>query len=130
MAGLNESMRISASGMVAERFRMDVISTNIANANSTKVGGQMPYQRRIVQLAAGPDGVRITGVIRDPREFRVEYDPGHPNADAQGRVLYSNVRPIEEMVDMIGASRAYEANIAAFNAARGMIRSALNIGKV
>jgi flagellar basal-body rod protein FlgC len=130
MAGLNASMRISASGMVAERFRMDVISTNIANANSTKVGNQMPYQRRIVQLSAGPDGVRITGVIRDPREFRVEYDPSNPNADAQGRVLYSNVRPIEEMVDMIGASRAYEANIAAFNAARGMIRSALNIGKV
>ncbi|MCA1947550.1 MAG: flagellar basal body rod protein FlgC [Armatimonadetes bacterium] len=130
MAGLNHSMRISASGMVAERFRMDVISTNIANANSMKVGNQMPYQRRIVQLTAGPDGVRITGVIQDPREFRVEFDPGNPNADAQGRVLYSNVRPIEEMVDMIGASRAYEANIAAFNAARGMIRSALNIGKV
>lgn len=130
MPGLNSAMRISASGMAAERFRMDVISTNIANANSVKTATEMPYQRRVVELSAGENGVKISGVVNDPREFRVEIDPSNPNADAQGRVLYSNVQPIEEMVDMIGASRAYEANIAAFNSAKGMVRSALSIGKI
>lgn len=130
MSTLAGSMRISASGLVAERFRMDVISSNIANANTTGTPGQEPYRRREVVLQGGSDGVRIVAVMPDKAPFRIEHDPSHPNADSEGNVRYSNVEPITEMVNMLGASRAYEANIAAFNSAKGMIRSALTIGKV
>jgi flagellar basal-body rod protein FlgC len=127
---LNNSLRISASGLAAERFRMDVISSNIANANSTVADGRGPYRRRDVQLAGSPDGVQVVRIIEDPRPFIQRHMPGHQSADANGMVLTSNVEPVEEMVNMIAASRAYEANIAAFNSAKGMIRSALNIGKL
>jgi flagellar basal-body rod protein FlgC len=130
MNTLAGAMRVSASGLTAERFRMDVISSNIANANSMKIGGKDPYRRRDVSLAANPNGVRILGIVEDGKPFRVVSEPGNPNADERGMVTYSNVEPIYEMVNMIGASRAYEANIAAFNSAKGMIRSALQIGKI
>ena len=123
------SMRISATGMSAERFRMDVISSNIANANSVGAPGQDPYRRREVELTGGDEGVQVTGILEDNRPFAKVSDPGNPNADADGFVTESNVQPIEEMIDMMGATRAYEANIAAFNSAKGMIQSALNIGK-
>lgn len=127
---LGQSMRVSASGMAAERFRMDVISTNIANANSMKIGNQDPYRRRNVELHGDENGVRILRIIQDQSPLRQVYDPGNPYRDAKGFVYYSNVNPITEMVDMLSASRSYEANIAAFNSAKGMVRSALNIGKV
>jgi flagellar basal-body rod protein FlgC len=130
MNTLTNSMRVSASGLNAERFRMDVISSNIANANSMKIDGKDPYRRRDVELMGDINGVKITRIVEDKRPFRVEYDPTHPNADSKGIVTYSNIEPINEMVDMISAGRAYEANIAAFNSAKGMIRSALSIGKV
>ena len=130
MNTLTNSMRVSASGLNAERFRMEVVSANIANANSMKVAGKDPYRRRDVELMGNVDGVKITRIVEDMRPFRVEYDPANPNADKQGKVTFSNVEPINEMVDMISAGRAYEANIAAFNSAKGMIRSALSIGKV
>ena len=123
-------MRISASGLSTERFRLDVISSNIANANSVGVNGQDPYRRRDVSVIGGPDGVSIGGVVEDQSPFRVVHEPGNPNANAQGNVSYSNVEPVQEMVNMMGASRAYEANVAAFNSAKGMINSALTIGKV
>ena len=123
------SMRISASGMSAERFRMDVISSNIANSGSVGVNGADPYRRREVEVTGGDDGVQVTGIVEDDRPFAKVSDPGNPNADADGFVTESNVQPIEEMVDMMGATRAYEANIAAFNSAKGMIKDALNIGK-
>src|SRR5687768_2315331 len=130
MNTLSNSMRVSATGLNAERFRMDVISANIANANSMRTNGQDPYRRRDVELMGDINGVKITRIIEDARPFRVEHDPNNPNADSKGNVIFSNVEPIHEMVDMIGASRAYEANIAAFNSAKGMIRSALTIGDV
>jgi flagellar basal-body rod protein FlgC len=123
-------MRVSATGLTAERFRMDVISSNIANASSMKIDGKDPYRRRDVSLSGDADGVRILGIVEDQKPFRVVNDPGNPNADERGQVTYTNVEPIHEMVNMIGASRAYEANIAAFNSAKGMIRSALQIGKI
>lgn len=126
---LNGAMRVSASGMTAERFRLDVISANIANANSTGVNGQAPYRARNVRLVGDESGVRIAGVVEDQREFRRVSDPGNPMADADGFVTYSNVEPIEQMVDMLGASRAYEANVAAFNSARSMVRAAFAIGR-
>lgn len=131
MAGLGDSLRISSSGMHAERFRMDVISGNIANANSIKLkGGPDPYRRRDVVLKAGENGVEISQVVEDQSDFKKIKDPGNPNADEQGFVTGSNVEPIYEMVNMLSASRAYEANIAAFNSTKSMMRAALQIGKV
>jgi flagellar basal-body rod protein FlgC len=127
---LNTAMRISSSGLAAERFRMDVISSNIANANSMRVNGKDPYRRRDVVLVGTEEGVRVQQVVEDQTDFRKVVDPGNPYADENGIVTYSNIEPITEMVNMMSASRAYEANIAAFNSAKGMIRSALTIGKV
>lgn len=126
---LNSALKISSSGLTAERFRMDVISSNIANANSMKVGNKMPYQRRIVDLTGTEEGVQISGVEKDQAPFREVVEPGNPNADSRGIVTYANIEPVTEMVNMMSASRAYEANVAAFNSAKGMIRNALNIGK-
>lgn len=127
---LNTAMRLSASGMSAERFRMDVVSSNIANANSMRTNGQDPYRRRVVELTTTEGGVQISGVVEDQTDFRRVYEPGNPNHDSDGFVTYSNVDPLKEMVDMMTATRAYEANIQAFNSAKGMVRAALNIGKV
>jgi flagellar basal-body rod protein FlgC len=128
---LNSAMRISSTGLSAERFRMDIISSNIANANSTQVGNVKPYVRKDVALLGGEDGVEIAAILPDTNPFRQKYDPGNPYADPFTKeVLASNIQPVNEMVDMLSASRAYEANIAAFNTAKGMIKSALTIGKV
>ena len=130
-AGLAGAMRTAASGMAAERFRMDATSGNIANANTSAPSETEAYRRRGVILRQGPDGVEIVGVQED-RSTPVEKheDRSHPMADADGMVHTSNVNPVMEMVDLTGASRSYEANVAAFNAARGMLKSALNIGRV
>lgn len=125
---LSQAMRASSSGLAAERFRMDVISTNIANANSIRTRDKDAYHRQMVVLTGDQNGVRIERLMQDPRELRKEHDPGNPFADAEGFVYYSNVQPISEMVDMIGATRSYEANVAAFKSAKGMLRSALSIG--
>ena len=81
-------------------------------------------------LTGDANGVRVTGVVSDPEDYIIKYEPENPYADAEGQVFYSNVDPLQEMVNMMSASRAYEANIEAFNSAKGMIRSALEIGKV
>ncbi len=123
-------MKYSTTGLTAERFRMDTISSNLANANSVARPGEEGYRRRAVVLTATENGVSIDGVEKDmEREFQMKYEPGHPFHDKDGMVKMSNIDPISEMVDMIGASRAYEANIAAFNTAKGMMNSALQIGK-
>lgn len=127
---LNTALKISSSGLAAERTRMDVISGNIANANSVSTKDKEAYRRKMVELVGTAEGVKIGRITSDSAKLREESDPGNPNADAKGIVRYSNVNPITEMVDMLGASRAYEANVAAFNSAKGMIKSALNIGKV
>lgn len=128
--GLSSAMRVSSSGMVAERYRMDVISSNIANVNSVRTKDQEAYRRQIVILEPTQEGVRIAGQQSDMSELRAEYEPGNPNRDSEDKVYYSNVNSITEMVDMIGASRSYEANMSAFNATRSMIRAAFNIGRI
>ena len=127
---LSGAMNVSATGMTAERFRMDVISSNIANSNSVESGSNLPYRRREVAVEGGQEGVQVVQVVEDQSPFQVKHDPGNPRADANGDVLESNIQPVSEMVDMMGASRAYEANVAAFNAAKGMVKDALNIAKV
>ncbi len=122
---------ISASALTAERYRMDVISSNLANANTMRMNGVDPYRRRVVELMQNRDGsVAITGTVEDMSPFRAIEDAGNPYADANGLVYYSNVDPITEMVDMISASRAYEANLNAFNLTKQMLQNALDIGRV
>jgi flagellar basal-body rod protein FlgC len=131
---LFDSLRISASGMTAERMRMDVIAENLANANTTRGVDGQPYQRKEVVLEQGGssfeqvlDGVKVAGVVADPSPPRRVYDPGHPDADQQGYVSMPNVTPVTEMVDMITASRGYEADVQAMNQAKQMFLKALEI---
>ncbi len=125
---IGKAMRVSSSGMTAERFRMDVISGNIANANTVNKPGQPEIRRQNVVFRQSGNGVEIAEVRPDQSPLRREYDPSHPNA-INGWVTYSNINPVYEMVDMIGASRSYEANLSAFNTAKQMMNAALNIGK-
>ncbi|MGQ9454283.1 MAG: flagellar basal body rod protein FlgC [Armatimonadota bacterium] len=137
--GSFSSFDISASGIHAQRVRMDVIANNIANAESTRTPTGGPYRRQIVTFRTiyrevvgnrvVPGGVMVDGILEDPTDYRVVYDPSHPDADASGYVRYPNVNVVEEMVDMISATRAYEANIAALNATKSMIATAIEIGK-
>ena len=127
---LFRSMGLSASGMAVERYRMDVTSGNLASdgVEGATPGARSPF-RKMVEVAGGPDGVRVVRSIDDPDSMKQERLPGHAGADANDMVWVTHVNPVKEMVDMMGATRAYEANVKAFNAAKGMARSALDIGK-
>ena len=135
MSDLFGALGISASGMAAERLRMDVTAANLANANPTRGPDGRPYQRQEVVLAAGSGptfgdvltGVQVAGIVSDPAPGRRVYDPGHPDADAQGYVTLPNVDSVTEMVDLITASRGYDANVQALNAAKTMFQKALDI---
>lgn len=133
-------MDISASGLSAERVRMNIISNNLANANSTHGPDGKPYTRKMVIFqemlneAVGNDlnrgeGVQVADIIESKNPYRKVFDPTHPDADESGIVSYPNVNPIEEMVDMITATRSYEANVAAFNASKMMVNKALELGR-
>jgi flagellar basal-body rod protein FlgC len=136
------SLRINASGLTAQRTRMDVVSQNIANANTTRTDAGGPYRRkevsfepllqsRMEDLAAGiiHQGVRVAGISEDQRPPRMVYDPGHPDADVNGYVAYPNVEIVREMADLITSVRAYEANVTAFNASKNLFLKALEIGR-
>ncbi|SFH50448.1 flagellar basal-body rod protein FlgC [Tindallia magadiensis] len=147
--GVFNSINISGTGMTAERFRMDVISKNIANANTTRTANGMPYRRQVVtfqEKSAHPfshhlkktmkkgenlrsQGVEVTGVHNDPSPYKHVYDPGHPDANKDGYVMMPNVDTVTEMANMISASRAYEANITAMNTTVNMAMRALEIGR-
>jgi len=131
----------TASALAAERIRMDVISQNIANANLTHGIDGKPYQRqqvifeKVLQQAQGLDGgaaaqqVQVARIEQDHRPARLIYNPGHPDADADGMVAVPNINIHEEMADLIVASRAYEANLAVVKNARTMALQTLSIGK-
>lgn len=140
----------SASGLTAERLRMDVISNNIANANTTRTENGGAYHRRYVVFTARErqsenfekalknamgsgqkigSGVRATRIVEDTSQGPLVYDPGHPDANADGYVEKPNVNMVTEMVDMITAHRAYEANSTVINAAKAMALKTLEIGK-
>lgn len=131
------AMEVSASGLSAQRTRMNVAASNLANAETTQAAGGGPYKRRDVVLAttdleaddANVKGVKVSQIQQDASPPRLEYDPGHPQANAQGYVAYPNINPVEEMVDMITASRAYEAGITTMSSAVNMAEKALSIGK-
>jgi flagellar basal-body rod protein FlgC len=152
--GLFGSFDISASALTANRLRMDVISSNISNANTTRgeyVNGQwQPYKRKLAVIepktgassfenfldaaisrtgAAPANGVRVSAIVEDRTPLKRMYDPTHPDADANGYVSYPNVDILKEMVDLMETTRAYESNVTAINAAKAMAIKALEIGK-
>jgi flagellar basal-body rod protein FlgC len=145
--GLFQSFNISASGMTAERFRTDIIAENIANVNTTSTESGGPYRRKIVTFAerdvtsfsqmysasknkAIGNGVKVTSVTEDTEtDFIMEYDPSNPDADENGYVSYPNVNTVTEMTNLIDATRAYEANATAFDAAKSMAQTGLKIGQ-
>ncbi len=119
-----------SSGLSAQRTRMEVASANLANAQTTRTPEGGPYRRQDVVLASnGEDGVKVAEIRKDQSPPRLQYDPGHPDADERGMVAYPNVSVVEEMVDMITASRAYEAGLTALSTSTAMADSALEIGR-
>ncbi|AOY77324.1 flagellar basal body rod protein FlgC [Clostridium formicaceticum] len=142
------AINASASGLTAERLRMDVISKNIANATTTRTVNGGPYRRQVVVFKekdsgsfsqifnqaigkrnSNGQGVEVVGIRNDQTPFKKIHDPGHPDADEQGYVLMPNVEIVTEMANMISASRAYEANITALNATKNMALKALELGR-
>jgi flagellar basal-body rod protein FlgC len=128
-------MLISASGLTAERTRMNVIANNIANVNTTKTADGSVFRRKLVELMSvdadrspdGVPGVQVQGIVEDPAPFKMSYEPNHPDANAQGYVTRPNVDIMMEMVDLISASRSYEANVTVLENAKNMVKNALAI---
>ena len=134
MADLTNSMHISAAGLKAQGERLRVISENIANAGSTALTpDQEPYRRKLVTFGnelnrdLGTNLVSVQKVGRDPSEFGLRYQPGHPAAAADGYVKISNVNTLVEMTDMREAQRSYEANLKVMQAARGMLQRTIEL---
>lgn len=141
------SLRTSATGLSAERLRMDLIANNLANAETTRTDEGGPYVRQVAVFKpyrsfesilnskiGGIQGVAVDKILKDNAPFRLEYEPNHPDAiqdegDLKGYVRYPNVNPVKEMIDMITASRAYEANVTVMNSAKSMAMKALEIGR-
>ncbi|HIG82213.1 MAG TPA: flagellar basal body rod protein FlgC [Verrucomicrobiales bacterium] len=129
----------AASALQAEKVRMEVISQNIANANTTRTSNGGPYQRQVVRFEtimanqfdpySAKAEVRVAGIETDNRPFKIMHQPGHPDADADGMVKYPNVNVHEEMADLIASSRAMEANLSIIRTARQMAMQTLAIGK-
>jgi flagellar basal-body rod protein FlgC len=129
------ALEISGSALTAERTRLDTISQNIANAETTRGTDGRAYRRRdvvfqqVLEIEPGAGGVRVTEIVDPQTPMSKVYNPGHPDADADGYVEMPNVNVVEEMVDLIAASRAYEANIAAVNATKTLFARALDLGR-
>jgi flagellar basal-body rod protein FlgC len=142
MPTLSAAVDAAASALAAERMRIEVAVSNLANAESTRGPDGQPYRRRDVVLESKPveafdvalgrataTGVRVAAVIEDSGPARRRYEPSHPDADGEGYVALPNVNPAEEMVDMIGASRAYQANLTAISLIRDLVQRALELGR-
>lgn len=142
------SMNINATALTAERARMDIISKNIANAQTTRTKNGLPYRRQVAVFAEADGnvssfnailnnkrqkkdkgGVELVGVVEDKSDFKMKYEPGHPDADENGYVKMSNVDLITEMVDMISSQRAYEASATAVNTSKALLQKAIEIAK-
>ena len=147
-----DAIDISASGLTAERTRMDVTAENLANADTTQGANGQPYQRQEVVLqqiggsfgatlagalgnsstsagSGAPGGVQVTGIVSDPTPDQLVYEPGNPSANAQGYVKMPNVNPVTEMVDLIDESRSYEADVTAMQTAKSMFTQSLTLLK-
>lgn len=146
-----QAMNTSASALTAQRLRMDIVSSNIANADATRAvqnenGEWEPYRRKMpvfqsegsgfrshlsqARTGSGEDGgVKVSRIVEDPEPFKTVYNPNHPDADEAGYVEMPNVDPLQEMVDLMSSTRSYEANVTAVNASKNMLMKALEIGK-
>ena len=141
-----DALQISASGLTSQRLRMNVVSSNLANSHTTRTPEGGPYKRKDVVFSAKPletsfqrmmksqineklSEVKVVGVIEDPRPPVIKYDPQHPDADEKGYIALPNINVVEEMVNMMSATRSYEANVTAVNATKRMALKALEIGK-
>ena len=144
MNNVFKGMRISSSGLTAERLRMDTIASNIANATTTRGENGQPYVRKIAVFQENLQqeldktsgtyktsfkGVKAVGIEDDKSPLRKVYDPSHPDADKEGYVTMPNVNILNEMADMITSTRAYEANVNSINAQKSMFSKALEIGR-
>ncbi len=142
MATLSAAITASASALAVERTRIEAAVSNLANAESTRSANGQPYRRRDVVLRTEPvdsfqaalgqsaaNGVKVAAIVEDQSEFRRRYEPSHPDADKDGFVSLPNVDAPQEMVDMVGAARAYQANLAAIGLIREMVQTALQLGK-
>lgn len=146
--GYFNSLDVGASALSAQRLRMDLISQNIANANTTRTENGTPYRRKVAvfeeRSSSVPfsdylseqskdkylgNGVRVTRIVEDQSPLKKVYDPGHPDADANGYVQMPNVDVVTEMVNMISATRAYEANVTSINTSKSIAMRALDIGR-
>ncbi|MEW9123737.1 MAG: flagellar basal body rod protein FlgC [Thermotaleaceae bacterium] len=146
--GMFKAIDVSATGLTAQRLRMDIISKNIANATTTRTSSGTPYRRQVpifreasspfsfeeqLEIAKGAkkagNGVEVIGIQEDKSPFKKIYEPGHPDADKDGYVQMPNVEIVAEMVNMISSTRAYEANITSLNATKNMAMKALEIGR-
>jgi flagellar basal-body rod protein FlgC len=137
------ALRISASGLAAERLRMDTIASNVSNVSTTRGADGKPYVRKIAVFQENlntaitdtehPEkkllGVKAVGIVDDPSPLKKVYDPSNPDADTEGYVTMPNVNILNEMADMISATRSYEANVSAITAEKSMFSKALEIGK-
>jgi flagellar basal-body rod protein FlgC len=137
--GFLSSIDISGSALTAQRLRMDVISENIANAETTETDSGEPYRRKVCVLSertsfssilgeATGSGVMVSDIVEDSSDFELEYDPDNPLANEAGYVEMPNVDEVEEIIDLMGATRSYEANVTAMNATKSMAAKALEIG--
>jgi len=140
-----QSLTISGSALTANRLKLDVVSSNIANANTTRseyINGEwVPYRRKMAVVASSQtstfashlqnelSGVHVTKIVEDTTPFQAVYDPSNPDSNEQGYVMTPNVDVTKEMVDLMSTSRAYEANVTAFNAGKSMLLKALEIGR-
>ncbi len=142
MGTLSSAVSAAASALSAERTRIEAAVSNLANAESTRSVNGQPYRRRDVVLKAdsvdgfnavlgrsSATGVKVAAVVEDQSDFRRRYEPSHPDADANGMVALPNVDAPQEMVDMLGAARAYQANLAAIGIIREMVSKALELGR-
>jgi len=136
-------LEVSGSALSAERWRAEVVSANMANAETTRTPEGGPYRRQLVVFRARPlarfprllaamhsgssQGVQVDQVVADPAPLPRRYEPGHPDADSSGYVSYPNVNPVMEMTDLLSAVRAYQLNAAAVQAAKAMIQQSLQI---
>lgn len=147
MADFLSGLRVSGSGMTAQRARMNTIASNIANINTTRTPEGGPYRRKDVVFTSMADGksfgevltatdpksdyqrVQVTDVVYDKKAPLLKYEPNHPDANEEGYVAYPNINLMEEMTNMIQATRSYEANVQAIQATKDMALSALEIGR-
>ncbi|MEJ5227439.1 flagellar basal body rod protein FlgC [Thermodesulfovibrio sp.] len=128
-------LKVAATGLEAQKIRLNVIASNLANVNSTRTPEGGPYRRKDVLFTTYiydqiSQGVDVQRIVEDQRPPRIVFDPSHPDADKDGYVRYPNVNPMEEMVNMISASRAYEANLTMINSYKEMFLRTLDLLKV